>query len=1133
MRAILLGLVLLLTPLVTTTAAEETRAQVHHDLTVVIRPGAHALEVVDRVSFPQGISGLSTEDGGLGFRLHGDLRVEVEGDDLVLEEAPSDVPRSAGVPLEAYVVRRREGSWPEHPVVTLRYAGFVHQPPKSEGEEYARSFARTPGTIGEEGVVLTRATWWVPYFGEDLLDFELTVELPEGWESVSQGRRTESGWVCEHPMEEVYLIANRYHVFERAAGNVSALAYLLEPDATLAGKYLEATAQYVEMYRNLIGPYAFSKFALVENFWETGYGMPSFTLLGPRVIRMPFILHSSYPHEILHNWWGNSVYVDWQSGNWCEGLTAYLADHLIREGQGRGVQYRFDTLKKYRNYVRGTRGFPLTQFRSRHSGATEAIGYGKALMVFHMLRRRLGEAGFTRAIQSFYRQHRWTQASWADVETVFSQVAGEDLGAFFEQWVTRTGAPALAMAVEQGEGGRRTVRVRQTQEGEAYDLTVPVALTLKDRRDAVVHSIHVGQDDHMGQEGAEGQGGTLDLPEDVVRIDLDPQFDVFRRLDLAETPPTLSELFGADAVTLILPEAGTDPLASAWKTFAATWARGGGGQVEVVTEEAIQELPADRAVWVLGARNRWQAALKPALAGWAAGVEGERVDFGETRVPRAGHSFVFTARHPANEELALGWVATETEGAIPGLARKLPHYGRYSYLAFTGNAPDNVAKGQWPATASPLVVVLSKTEDGSAPPRGALPAREPLARLAPVFDAERLMGHVRVLAAETMRGRGAGDPELAQAARYIAQAFAAAGLKPGGDDGTWFQTFTEPGGPDGEPVTLENVVAVLPGTKDEWAQQSVVVGAHYDHLGRGWPDVRSGNEGKIHNGADDNASGVAVLLELAKILGAELKPERSIVFVAFSGEEWGRKGSKHYVREMRKWPATEAIGMVNLDTVGRLEGKKLMVLGSGTATEWRHIAMGVGYTTGVESNCVAEDPQGSDQVSFHEVGVPAVQLFSGAHADYHRPTDDVEKIDADGLVKVAIFTRETVVYLSQRPEPLTAKLGNGKPGKGTPGTGGAPTGKPPSAGRRVSLGTVPAFDHTGPGAKVSSVLEGSAAESAGIRADDVLLAIDGEILKGLRHYSEVLKRHAPGDVIKIRLRRGDEELEVEATLGAR
>jgi hypothetical protein len=181
-------------------------------------------------------------------------------------------------------------------------------------------------------------------------------------------------------VDEITLVGGPLVVYREAAGAVEALVYLRQKDDALAAKYLQATAQYVEMYRGLIGPYPYGKFALVENFWETGYGMPSYTLLGPQVIRFPFILTSSYPHEILHNWWGNSVFVDYESGNWCEGLTAYMADHLIQEQRGAGEDYRRDTLQKYRSYVREGRDFPLTEFRSRHSAATEAVGYGKTLM---------------------------------------------------------------------------------------------------------------------------------------------------------------------------------------------------------------------------------------------------------------------------------------------------------------------------------------------------------------------------------------------------------------------------------------------------------------------------------------------------------------------------------------------------------------------------------------------------------------------------------------------------------------------------------------------------------------------------------------------------------------------------------
>ena len=199
----------------------------------------------------------------------------------------------------------------------------------------------------------------------------------------------------------------------------------------------------------------------------------------------------------------------------------------------------------------------------------------------------------------------------------------------------------------------------------------------------------------------------------------------------------------------------------------------------------------------------------------------------------------------------------------------------------------------------------------------ALPARKALAELPPVFSQKALMEHVQWLAAPEREGRGVGTKGLDAAAEYVAAQFKAMGLQPGGRDGSYFQPFTAGKSPAGGPVTLRNVVGVLPGTKAEWTGQSAVLGAHYDHLGSGWPDVHKGDEGRVHPGADDNASGVAVLLELAKALAAGEKPQRTLVFVAFAGEEAGLLGSRHYV-EHPPFPIEKTLGMINLDTVGRL-----------------------------------------------------------------------------------------------------------------------------------------------------------------------------------------------------------------------
>lgn len=216
--------------------------------------------------------------------------------------------------------------------------------------------------------------------------------------------------------------------------------------------------------------------------------------------------------------------------------------------------------------------------------------------------------------------------------------------------------------------------------------------------------------------------------------------------------------------------------------------------------------------------------------------------------------------------------------------------------------------------------------------------------------------------------------------------------------------------------------------------------------------------------------------------------------------------------------------MINLDSVGRLEGRKPLVLGAGSAREWIHIVMGIGLTTGIEATSVLDDPGGSDQTSFHEVGVPAVQIFGGTHPDYHRPTDDVEKIDAEGLVTVANLVREMVVYLGQRDRPLTSGLEGAE-------TRAEPADLPQP--RRVLLGTVPDFVFPGPGVRLSSVLSGSPAEAAGLQREDIVLSIDGDETPDLVTYSEVLRGHEPGDIVQVRVRRGDVEMTLEAELEAR
>jgi hypothetical protein len=1092
-----------------------------HDLQVVLQPPAHQLQVTDTITLPPS-NGESWD-----FLLHAGLQPRSLTPDvqLVRRELP---PPAAAVPLEQYRVSLPAGTR----TFTVQYAGTISHPLQQSGAEYTRSFRDTPGTITADGVYLGAATYWYPRTDDAFVTFAVEVQSPPGWEAISQGHRTRREhrptttlvrWEAAQPQEQIFLVAGPLTEYQQHTDTVHAMAFLRTPDASLAQQYLEVTGQYITMYSRLLGRYPYEKFALVENFWESGYGMPSFTLLGSTVIRLPFILHSSYPHEILHSWWGNGVFVAETSGNWSEGLTAYLADHLIQEQRDTAAAYRRTTLQKYLDYVAVQRDFPLTAFRARHDAVTEAVGYGKTLMFFHMLRQHVGDERFVQALRDFYRTQQFRPAGFDDLRQTFTAVAGDEMPPLFEQWLTRTGAPDLHLrdaAVRPDDTTYLlTAVVEQVQPGPAYQLRLPLAVTLEGQAQAYETTVS------MADKRLEV---ALRLPARPLRLDVDPQFDLFRRLHRHEIPPALSQIFGAETVLILLPVSAAAGVRQGYEQLAQAWQRSSPGKLEVRWDDTVTALPADRPVWLWGWDNRWRSQFVAALAGYAITVRQDGVQIGDTALERAEHSVVLTARQSHQTQPTLAWLATDNPAALPGLGRKLPHYGKYSYLGFSGDEPVNIVKGQWPVVASPMSILLPQSHgDTTAVAPAPLAPRRPLAALPPVFSAARMQGVIQTLASADMRGRGFGAPELERAADFVAAQFRAAGLQPAGDqDGSYFQTWTARGGAPEREVVLKNVVGVLPSSKPEWATQSVVIGAHYDHLGLGWPDVHQEDAGKIHPGADDNASGVAVLLELAEVLGKTWRPERPVVFVAFAGEEAGRLGSQHYVAHTGRFPVTQSLGMLNLDSVGRLGHNKLVVLGSASAREWPHIFRGVSYVTGVPVELAADDWGGSDQRSFLDAGVPAVQLFSGLHGDYHRPTDTPDKIDTEGLRKVAAVARETIVYLAGRAEPLSAMLATQPGGASARLAAGAGS-------RRVSLGTLPDFSYQGEGYRISDVTPESPAAQAGLQAGDIIVRLGTTAIADIRALAQALKTLQPGEAITVTVKRGTAEHTVHMQVVAR
>jgi hypothetical protein len=1097
---------------------------INHDLTVKVNPQKHYIEAEDMITIP---AAQNTQP--LTFLLNSNLKVESgkKGVSIKLLQKNSKA-SDVGMDQEEYesesdiAVNKYEIVF-DKPVkgditVTLKYKGEIYYPIKQLGEEYARGFSVTPGTIEDRGVYLAGSTYWVPWFNDNLYSFNLTTIMPDGWDVVSQGKRSVhkkkdgkqlTKWESAELMEEVYLIGAQFHEYNYSAGAVQVMAFLRTADEGLANKYLEVTAQYLEMYRKLIGPYPFWKFALVENFWATGYGMPSFTLLGEQIIRFPFILHSSYPHELLHNWWGNSAYVDFKTGNWCEGTTVYMADHLIKEQRGQGDDYRRSTLQKYTDYVNPKNDFPLSKFRSRYNASSEAIGYGKSMMMWDMLREKTGDEAFVKGFQKFYRDYKYKRASFYDIQKSFETVTGQNLTQFFKQWVTRTGAPDIALSdwsVKEKNGVYKlNIRLQQKQKEDVFVLDVPLALFFKNKTE--VKKIVMNQRE---------QSYEFTFPEQPLKLEIDPQFHLFRHLNFNEIPPALSKIYGAENITVVLARENNE----SYKKLAEIWKKDPTKKVTIVYDDEVNKLPQNNAVWILGKNNKLLALVKEGLKDYDAEIGIDKVRFEKTTVPFTNNSILIVTRHPQNPATVMVWLTVANDAAVNGLARKLPHYGKYSYLAFEGDEPANIAKGQWPAVNSPLTAQLSKTEKSSQQ----LPKRKALATLAPVFSAERMMQHIKYLASDELQGRGLGTPGIEKASQYIAEQFKKIGLEPGGDNGGYFQIWQDVVNKKSDKGDLKNIIGIIPGTNPEMAGQSVVVCAHYDHLGLGWPDVHKGDKGKIHPGADDNASGIAVMLELAQNLAKTMKPQRTVIFIAFSGEENGLRGSKYYLDHTKKYPANKIIGALNLDTVGRLFGNKLLVLNTSSAREWKFIFMGAGYVTGVNAEMVTQDLDASDQRSFIEKGIPAVQFFSGAHRDYHRPGDTADKIDAAGLVKVASFVREGILYLAEREEPLSfqgkAALPKGHPSMKKMGHGV----------RSVTTGSMPDFGYNGKGVRLADVPKDSPAAKAGLQKGDVIIAMGKTKIKDLRDYASVLKQHKPGDILEVTYKRDDKEKKAKIKL---
>lgn len=380
----------------------------------------------------------------------------------------------------------------------------------------------------------------------------------------------------------------------------------------------------------------------------------------------------------------------------------------------------------------------------------------------------------------------------------------------------------------------------------------------------------------------------------------------------------------------------------------------------------------------------------------------------------------------------------------------------------------------------------------------------------------KILAHISYLSSDELQGRGTGSDGERLAAKYIMSKYKKLKLKPLGDNKTYLQTFDFKGGMHGtgEPGKAANIVGFL----DNGAPTTVVIGAHYDHLGTGnqGSSLDPNPAGKIHNGADDNASGVAGLLELARYFKSnKIKENNNFLFLCFSGEELGLFGSEYFVEH-----PTVDLGtinyMINLDMVGRLDPKNsgLSVTGSGTSPGWEPLLKSLS-TAEVPISTDSSGTGPSDHTKFYLKKIPVLHFFTGSHSDYHKPSDDVEKINHDGEVAVLNIIIKVIEATDNQPKLayLTTK---------SKSTGGARSFK-------VTLGVMPSYSSKVTGLKIDGVSEGKPAQKAGILAGDVIIQIGDLPIKDMETYMDALGKFEKGMTVPVKLLREEKEITLNVT----
>lgn len=634
-----------------------------HSIEVELDPQNHALYGRDTIHYLNQFTSADT------LYMHKDLRV------YSIKSGENDVP---------YVTRMQDqylviSLTPTEPIdsLTIIYEGSVYTPLRGRSAKQHHDY--TSGMISGdagEGIYLPPASWYPQCNNDPLMHFNVKSLIPREFTLVTSGtgKRELRGemrfasWTTEHPTDGLTLVGNRFEHESRAIDGIELNTFLSADNAGKATLFLDAMEEYYRSYTALFGDYPHSSFALVENFFASGFGMPGYTVIAPQLIQMPHILLSpgALAHEFVHGWWGNGVYVDYQQGNWCEALTVFSTNyywHMIQQDAIKAQQWRQDAQMNV-NLLQPAKQFPLREFITQYTEDDAVIGYDKGAFLFVQLHRLMGSDAFFAAVRNFYKTNIGQEVGWPAVQDAFAQGPHQQqIDLLFTLWLDETTLPRLSVELQsQSEDG---VRLHITQQQPVFPLMTDIQLRTAD-----------GLSNHNFMLDAADTTLVVDCQKVVLDARLDPACFILKQLDPSELPTMLQRTL-TDSILCILPQ--SDSLYTPFTHYISTPDL----QIHITDDKAYKKRDwKSTNLLVMGtmANNK---LLRKLAARLPDGFKVKKGSFSINDVEYSdpGDALLISVQHPYDDaKFVTLYIANDLN--TPFSPRRILHYKQHSWVVF-------------------------------------------------------------------------------------------------------------------------------------------------------------------------------------------------------------------------------------------------------------------------------------------------------------------------------------------------------------------------------------------------------------------------------------------------------------------